>query len=362
VVQHGEALTRESGDASLAEAVVSGNVEKYGPRLAALLEYARKLTFTPAEIVEEDLERLRSYGLDDRAIVDTNQVVSYFNYVNRVADGLGVQLERDWPPEQRRLRRYPGRDLTFPAVAADSVPSLSVAQMREVDRLMIDEFAIALEQMMENAGRNLALLARHLLGGDARGRRVLVLAGSGGNGGGGLAAARHLLVAGADVRVVLAARPERLAPATRRQHEILARLGVPSSIEQRPAELLVDALLGYGQQGPPSGESARLIEEATSAPVLALDVPSGLELKTGRLHEPHIRAAATLTLALPKEGLRAGDAADVVGDLYLGDISVPSAVYERLGLSFDSPFGRSPLVKVRGGARDLAPPLAGTGS
>jgi NAD(P)H-hydrate epimerase len=294
--------------------------------------------------------------------VDANQVVSYYNYVNRVADGLGVQLDRDWPPEQRRPRRYPGSDLLFAAVAADSVPWLSVEQMREVDRLMIDEFAIALEQMMENAGRNLALLARHLLGGDARGRRVLVLAGSGGNGGGGLAAARHLLVAGADVGVALAAKPERLAPATRRQHEILARLGVTTSTEQRPAELLVDALLGYGQQGPPSSEIARLIGEATNAPVLALDTPSGLELETGRLHELHIRAAATLTLALPKEGLRAGDAADVVGDLYLGDISVPFAVYERLGLSFSSPFGRSPVVKVKGGASDVAPRPAGTGA
>jgi len=90
-------------------------------------------------------------------------------------------------------------------------------------------------------------------------------------------------------------------------------------------------------------------------------VPSGLELETGRLHEPHIRAAATLTLALPKEGLRAGAAADVVGDLYLGDISVPPAVYERLGLSFGSPFGRSPLVRVRAGASDVAPPLSGIG-
>ena len=234
--------------------------------------------------------------------------------------------------------------------------------MREVDRLMVDEFAIALEQMMENAGRNLALLARQLLGGNARGRRVLVLAGSGGNGGGGLAAARHLLVAGADVGVILAAKPERLEPATRRQHQILARLGVSTATEQRPADLLIDALLGYGQQGPPSGEIARLIQEATSAPVLALDVASGLELETGRLHEPHIRAAATLTLALPKEGLRAGDGGGVVGDLYLGDISVPPAVYERLGLSFSSPFGRSPLVKVRGGASDPAAPPAGTGS
>jgi uncharacterized peroxidase-related enzyme len=130
VVQHGEALTRESGDASLAEAVVSGVVEGHGPRLVALLEYARKLTLTPAEIVEQDLERLRAHGLDDRAIVDANQIVSYYNYVNRVADGLGVQLERDWPSEQRRPRRYGRATMPFPVVAADSVPWLSVEQMR----------------------------------------------------------------------------------------------------------------------------------------------------------------------------------------------------------------------------------------
>jgi NAD(P)H-hydrate epimerase len=346
VVQHGEALTRESGDASLAEAVVSGDEERLGNRLRAILTYARKLTLTPAQITEGDLDRLREHGLDDRAIVDANQVISYYNYVNRVADGLGVQLEPDWPAEKRRPRRY-GRPVTdFPSVAASSIPWLTVAQMREVDRLMVEEFAISLEQMMENAGRNLALLARHLLGGDARGRRVLVLAGTGGNGGGGLAAARHLLVAGAELSVSLAAPPDRLAPVTRKQYEILARLDVAQTTRPAPADLLVDALLGYGQKGPPTGESARLIREATGVPVLALDVPSGLELETGRLHDPHVRASATLTLALPKEGLRAPGAQDAVGDLYLADISVPAAVYEQLGLTYDSPFGRSPLVRV----------------
>ncbi len=271
--------------------------------------------------------------------------MSYFNYVNRIADGLGVELERDWPSERRRRRRYRSPDAPFPTVAADSLPWLSVAQMREVDRLMTEEFAISLEQMMENAGRNLALLARHLLGGDVNGHRVLVLAGPGGNGGGGLAAARHLLVAGADVSITLAAPPERLAPATRKQYETLTRLDVERGTDA-DAELVVDALLGYGQKGPPSGDFAALIRRATGAPVLALDVPSGLELETGRLHEPHIRAAATLTLALPKDRLRMSDAADVVGDLYLADISVPPAVYKRLGLSYSSPFGRSSLVKV----------------
>ena len=148
-----------------------------------------------------------------------------------------MQLERDWPPEQRRRRQYPGPDLPFPAVAADSVPWLSVEQMREVDRLMIDEFAITLEQMMENAGRNLALLARHLLGGDASGRRVLVLAGGGGNGGGGLVAARHLVVAGARVSLTLAAPSERLAPVTRRQYDALTRLEQIDPEQARIVEL-----------------------------------------------------------------------------------------------------------------------------
>jgi uncharacterized peroxidase-related enzyme len=63
----------------------------------ALCDYAAKLTKTPAEIGQEDIDQLRSVGLDDRAITDACQVVSYFNYINRIADGLGVDLE----PEMR---------------------------------------------------------------------------------------------------------------------------------------------------------------------------------------------------------------------------------------------------------------------
>jgi NAD(P)H-hydrate epimerase len=217
--------------------------------------------------------------------------------------------------------------------------------MGEVDRLMIDEFAISLEQMMENAGRRLAVLARALLG-DVSGRRVRVLAGSGGNGGGGLAAARHLLAAGARVSITLSAPPARLAPVTRKQYDTLALLDVPHGDDLAGEELVIDALLGYSQKGAPSGEVAALIRRAGGAPVLSLDVPSGLELASGRLYDPHVRATATLTLALPKQGLRSDDAAGVIGDLYLADISVPPAVYERLGIRYSSPFGRSPLVRI----------------
>ena len=138
--------------------------------------------------------------------------------------------------------------MRLPSVAAESLPWLSFAQMREVDRLMIEEFAISLEQMMENAGRNLALLARHLLGGDARGRRVLVLAGTGGNGGGGLAGARHLLVAGADVSIAIAAPPEQLAPVTRKQYETLTRLGVQPGSPPIPRSSSSTRSLGTGRK------------------------------------------------------------------------------------------------------------------
>ncbi len=110
MVQHGAALTRESGDAALAEAVASGNFDLLPARTAALCGYALELTLRPWAIVEQDLAPLRDAGLSDRDIVDANQVVSYFNYVNRVADGLGIELEGSWPEQTRRPRRYPLRE------------------------------------------------------------------------------------------------------------------------------------------------------------------------------------------------------------------------------------------------------------
>jgi len=238
----------------------------------------------------------------------------------------------------------------LPLVRGDAVPWLSVAQMREVDRLMVDELGISLVRMMENAGRNLAVLARRLLGGGAGGRRVVVMAGPGGNGGGGLVAARHLAVAGARVAVRLATAVERLAPASAEQLAILRRMEVDVAVgppaDALEADLVLDALLGYSQAGDPRGDAAALIEWSATRPVLSLDTPSGLELTSGDLRRPTVRAEATLTLALPKSGLRAPGAADAVGALYLADISVPALVYERLGLRYASPFGAGTIVEL----------------
>lgn len=106
MVQHGAALAREGGDAALTEAVVSADLSALPDRLRVLCAYAYKLTLDPSAMTEGDLTPLRGVGLSDRDIVDLNQVVAYFNYVNRIADGLGVQLEEEWPPEARNARRY----------------------------------------------------------------------------------------------------------------------------------------------------------------------------------------------------------------------------------------------------------------
>jgi NAD(P)H-hydrate epimerase len=103
---------------------------------------------------------------------------------------------------------------------------------------------------------------------------------------------------------------------------------------------------GYSQQGNPRGDAAALVAATADSTVLSLDVPTGLELERGIVGEPAVGAAATVTLALPKEALRAEAVRPLVGDLYLADISIPATVYERLGIGYRSPFSGSPIVQL----------------
>lgn len=244
--------------------------------------------------------------------------------------------------------------MTFKTVT-HPVPCLTAAQMAEVDRIAVEHYRIALLQMMENAGRALAHVARaRFLGKDARGKHVIVLAGSGGNGGGVLAAARHLHNWGASLDIVLAQPARAMKPAAKRQLAILRRMGV--TVRNAPAAagpigLLIDGLIGYSLKGAPSGSVADLIRWANGAgaPVLAMDVPSGLDTTTGVACNPAIMAAATLTLALPKTGLLAKNAVSYVGELYLADIGIPPALYARpeFGLDDGFVFARGEIVRLR---------------
>ena len=94
-------------------------------------------------------------------------------------------------------------------------------------------------------------------------------------------------------------------------------------------DLVIDGIIGYSLKGSPKAGAAKLIDWANAqrAPVLSLDVPSGLDLTDGENYEPTVQAAATLTLALPKEGLFMGSSSRFVGELYLADISVPPQLY-----------------------------------
>jgi len=230
------------------------------------------------------------------------------------------------------------------------VPTVSTQQMIEVDRAMMEDYGIDLVQMMENAGRNLAHLARlRFLDGRPQGKKVVVLAGTGGNGGGALVCARRLHTWGALVRVFVTRPDADLAPVPAHQLAILRRMEVPvaSASEVSSAgspDLIVDGLIGYSLKGNARGAAANLIRWANGqdAPILALDVPSGLDTN------PAIRATATMTLALPKEGLRAHGAEEDVGELYLADISVPPSLYAQppLGLKVGHIFAESDIIRL----------------
>jgi NAD(P)H-hydrate epimerase len=219
------------------------------------------------------------------------------------------------------------------------VPALSASEMREVDRVTIESFGIQLVQMMENAGRSLAELAVELFSPG----RVTVLAGPGGNGGGGLVAARHLHNRG--VRVAVATSGPPTNPVTAHQARVAEALGVPFVDGLAGADLVLDALVGYGLRGPLGGRAAELVERANrgGAPVIALDVPSGLDATSGRGAEPCVRAAVTMTLALPKRGLARSPSVD---RLFLSDISVLPAALRAVHAEVADLFARGPTVEL----------------
>jgi NAD(P)H-hydrate epimerase len=262
------------------------------------------------------------------------------------------------------MNHGPGPTQDTPEIDGRSIDVVTGAQMREVDRLMVEEYGITLLQMMENAGRALAEEAREMVGGDLRDQRVVTLAGAGGNGGGGLAAARRLHNCGADVSVFLADVAAKMGKAPSHQLHALNSIGVPvevwdpskhSTSTLHGANLIIDALVGYSLQGALRGRAASMARAAndSATPVLALDLPSGLDSDSGAAGDPTVRAARTVTLALPKAGLMVASAHPYVGRLYVADISVPNAVYQRIGLSVGAIFSRGDIVAITdaGGSR-----------
>jgi NAD(P)H-hydrate epimerase len=118
-----------------------------------------------------------------------------------------------------------------------------------------------------------------------------------------------------------------------------------------PPDLIIDGIIGYSLKGAPRGPAGDLIRwaNAQDTPILALDAPSGVDTTTGAIFDPAIKATATMTLALPKEGLRAPGVEVCVGELYLADISVPPGLYAEpaLALQVGPIFAAGDIVRLR---------------
>ena len=228
------------------------------------------------------------------------------------------------------------------------IPAITTEQMRQVDRIAIKETGPNLYQMMENAGRNLALQAIEMLGENWFKAGIIVLAGSGGNGGGGICAARHLANRNANVRLCMT-NPDRLGEVPGQQLKIYRstsgrQVGF-SSLDAEPVDLIIDALIGYSLQAAPTGVALKLIGWANSKQSLklSLDVPSGIDSTTGEAAGDYFRTNVTMTLALPKTGLLPSK----TGELILADIGIPATIFKKLKLEYVSPFDQRYRVNIQ---------------
>lgn len=228
----------------------------------------------------------------------------------------------------------------FRTPAGRRVTAVTGEEMRTVDRVAVEEVGLELLQMMENAGRNMAVAVRERADG-----RVVVLAGDGGNGGGGLACARHLANHGTPVSVVLDRPADDLTGAAATQYAVLDAMDVPVSVgpDALPADgVVVDALVGYGLGGPLRGTAGELVDSITSQnTIVSLDVPTGRDATTGEEPGPAVDPDCVVTLALPKTGLAGLDCPVV-----LADIAIPRVVYDRLDIPYSGAFDGDYLVEL----------------
>jgi hydroxyethylthiazole kinase-like uncharacterized protein yjeF len=220
------------------------------------------------------------------------------------------------------------------------IPVLDNDTMREADRYTIDDLGVPGLVLMENAATGVVEALRK---GFPEAQRVLILCGRGNNGGDGLAAARHLENGGHQVEVLLFSDPEKLSADAEANYRLAVAFGVPVEIidgddlshldtilDQTPPDVVMDALLGTGIDRPLGGRLAEVVRriDASGLPVVAVDVPTGLNGSTSTIPGETLAAELTVTFAalklchvLPPACLKCGDVAVV-------DIGIPPAVLE----------------------------------
>lgn len=246
--------------------------------------------------------------------------------------------------------------------------ALTRDQIRQVDRLAVDEYGVPGIVLMENAGRNAARVIRHeVLPEPAKGA-VAIVCGGGNNGGDGFAVARHLANVGVGVELYLAVEPTRLTGDAATNWHIVERMGLPA-FDVRTAEAIaaarerwrrsdaiVDALLGTGFSGqvrapldavitaingvratcaadPGAADPGAAGARAGHPVIVAIDLPSGLDADTGQPANAAVRADLTITMVARKIGFDQPGAADYTGRVVVVDIGAPRALIDRIAFS-----------------------------
>jgi NAD(P)H-hydrate epimerase len=221
-------------------------------------------------------------------------------------------------------------------------PILSRAQMRAFDAHAIQTCRVPSLVLMENAGRGATdVLCEAVLGGHVQNARITIVCGTGNNGGDGFVIARHLRVRGARPRVLLCGAKNKVTGDARANLDALEGVGV--SVKQdataedvgdpRDTDVVVDALFGTGLDRPIDGPLADIVRalNALRLPMLAVDLPSGVDADTGQPLGVAVQAAHTVTFAHPKLGLLTPEGARASGKLHVVDIGVPAHLVEKVG-------------------------------
>lgn len=227
----------------------------------------------------------------------------------------------------------------------DTTPLYGAEQMRTLDRHAIEDAGIPGYTLMTRAATAAwsALQARW-----PAARALLVLCGGGNNGGDGLVLARLARQAGCRVRVVYLGDQEKArGDAATAQADWLAAGGTIESYHADVdcgADVIVDALLGTGFSGALEGQWGALVEAANAAPapVLSIDIPSGLAADTGQVEGNVMQAELTVTFIGRKPGLYTGEGPDCCGEVVFDDLGVPAEVYARVAPCARLDNGQSP--------------------
>ena len=214
-------------------------------------------------------------------------------------------------------------------------------QMQELDRKAIETYRIPGIVLMENAGRGAAEVISNAFP-DIQNKRIAIIAGKGNNGGDGFVIARHLLNHGISVKIFLLTDPNALRGDSEINYHIFSRMKgevipVPSSKDYQKLkkdlerfDLFVDGIFGTGLDAEVRGYYREVIDHLNTLqkPIVAIDIPSGLDANTGKPLGTAIRASLTVTFGLPKVGHLIAPGSDYVGDLKVIDISIPKRLVE----------------------------------